>query len=237
LTNSDLSVNIKVNQFAIQTSLFERISTMKDNINYHVQRTRQYWHVDGLAELVTGGIFLFLGAYFFTLSALPPNSLLNTLLQAGFALIFIGILLLGKRFVAALKARLTFPRTGFVEYRPPTRRSRWISAGLAFLMAALVVALMARAPASLAWMPAITSLIVAAGWLIFASRLGLPRFFLLAIASLAIGIGLSLAGLGDLLGLAIYYALMGFVLLLSGGLTLRSYLKQAPTPREEPDEA
>jgi len=210
---------------------------MKDNINYHVQRTRQYWHVDGLAELVAGGIFLFLGAYFFALSALPPNSLLNTLLQAGFALIFIGSLLLGKRLVTALKARLTFPRTGFVAYRSPTGQSRWISAGLALLMAALVVRLMATAPASLAWMPAITGLVVAGGWLIFASRLGLPRFFLLAIASLALGIGLSPAGLGDLLGLAIYYALMGLTLLLSGGLTLRRYLKQAPAPQEEPDES
>ena len=210
---------------------------MNDNINYHVQKTRQYWHIDGLAELVAGGIFLFLGAYFFALSALPPNSLLNTLLQAGFALIFIGSLLLGKRLVATLKARLTFPRTGFVAYRPPTNRSRWISAGLAFLMATLVVALMATAPASLAWMPAITGLIVGGAWLIFASRLGLPRFFLLAIASLVFGIGLSLTGLGDILGLAIYYALMSLTLLLSGGLTLRSYLKQAPAPQEEPDES
>jgi len=210
---------------------------MKDNINYHVQKTRQYWHIDGLAELVAGGIFLFLGAYFFALSALPPNSLLNTLLQAGFALIFIGSLLLGKRLVTAIKIRLTFPRTGFVTYRPPTTRSRWISAGLALFMAALVVALMSTAPASLEWMPAITGLIVAAGWLIFASRVGLPRFFLLAIASLAFGIGLSLSGLGDLLGLAIYYASMGFTLLLSGGLTLRSYLKQAPAPQEESDES
>lgn len=210
---------------------------MKGNINYHVQKTRQYWHIDGLAELVAGGIFLFLSVYFFALSALPPNSLLNTLLQAGFALIFIGSLLLGKRFVTALKARLTFPRTGFVEYRLPTNRSRWISAGVAFLMAALLVALMARTPASLAWMPAITGLIVAAGWLIFASRMGLPRFFLLALASLVFGIGLSLTGFGDIFGLAIYYALMGLTLLLSGGLTLRSYLKNAPAPQEASDES
>ena len=104
-------------------------------------------------------------------------------------------------------------------------------------MATLVVALMATAPASLAWMPAITGLIVGGAWLIFASRLGLPRFFLLAIASLVFGIGLSLTGLGDILGLAIYYALMSLTLLLSCGLTLRSYLKQAPAPQEEPDES
>ena len=210
---------------------------MKDDINYHVQRTRQYWHVDGLAELVAGGIFILLGAYFFALATLPPSSLLNILLQAGFALIFIGSLLLGKRLVSALKARLTFPRTGFVAYRRANGRSRWISAGLALIMAALVAALVATAPASLAWMPAITGLVVAGVWLLFASRVGLPRFFLLAIASLSFGMGLSLARLGDIPGLAIYYPLMGFILLLSGGLTLRSYLKQAPAPQEEPDES
>jgi hypothetical protein len=71
-------------------------------------------------------------------------------------------------------------------------------------------------------------LVVGIIWLISAFRVGLLRFYLQSILSLLLGVGLSLARLETYQSLAIYYAVMGLVLILSGGLTLINYLRQNP---------
>jgi hypothetical protein len=81
-------------------------------------------------------------------------------------------------------------------------------------------------PAAVDWLPAVTGLIVTAVWLVTAARVGLLRFYFLAFASIILGVGLSIAGLGDTLGVSYYYAAMGPTLILTGGMTLRGYLGQ-----------
>jgi hypothetical protein len=46
-------------------------------------------------------------------------------------------------------------------------------------------------------------------------------------------VGLSLARLETYQGLAIYFAAMGIVLLISGGVTLAKYLRQYPTSEKD----
>jgi hypothetical protein len=197
------------------------------------RRTRQYWTEDGLPEIFVGVLFLILAVYFYLQAVLPAGSLLNTLLEAGFALLVIGSVFLGRRILQFLKARLTYPRTGYVAYRQPSDRQRWVTAGVAFAMGSIVTALLVNAPASFDWMPAVSGLIVAVICLISGIRLGLPRYYLLAAASLGLGLLLAPGWLGDLPALAAYYALMGLVLCLSGGLTLRGYLRR--TERLNPE--
>ena len=199
---------------------------VKDQVNDITQRTRQYWFTDGLAELIAGISFLLLGLYFYLQVVLPRASLAANLLQAGFALFIIGCVLLGKRTVQALKERLTYPRTGFVAYTRANPRYRWLSAGLAVGIAAMIASLIVSTPAAVDWLPAVTGLVVAAVWLVTAARVGLLRFYLLAIISIVLGLGLSFSGLGDTFGVACYYASMGFALIFSGWTTLRSYLGQ-----------
>ena len=83
-------------------------------------------------------------------------------------------------------------------------------------------------PLSLNWIPAITGLVVGIIWLISAFRVGLLRFYLQSILSLLLGVGLSLAKLETYQSLAVYYAAMGLVLILSGGLTLLKYIRHNP---------
>jgi hypothetical protein len=143
-----------------------------------------------------------------------------------FVLILIGGVLLVKRLQTFLKSRITYPRTGYVEYKQPDVKYRRVGRLLAGLIAALAASLLAATPSALAWMPALTGLLFAGVLVYLGLRTGLPRFYALSVASLAAGVGLALSGLGDIQGLAYYYILMWLALSLSGGITLAAYLKR-----------
>ncbi len=178
------------------------------------QRIRQYFNVDGLFELVFGTIFLLialtssLSEYF---SSTPPYIV--------FIPVFVAIPLLS-RGIFTLKQRLTYPRTGYVtaRYRRP-RYLLFIFFALLFLMTAiqgfLLPSLEQGIPLLLGVMIAVPLLWVGAG---------LMRFYCLAVAALALGIGLTWLPLGEFSGGTIFCIVIGLLLLASGVYTLRSYL-------------
>jgi hypothetical protein len=209
-----------------ETKFGEGLMKKENGIDKTILRTRQYWYEDGLTELAFGVACLLLALYFYLQVITSPESTLATLLNSSMVLIIVGIILLTRYLVNWLKARLTYPRTGFVSYQKSSGKQRWLAGGLAMLISAIVAAMMLNEPASLAWMPAVTGLLIGAAMLYFAYRLGLLRFYLLSFAAILIGPGLSFAGIGNLPGLSWFYALFGLVFLVSGGLTLRSYLKR-----------
>ncbi len=202
---------------------------MDNNFDQVTRRTRQYWFVDGFAELSVGGLFITLGLYFYLQTILPPESLVLFILQAGLVVFLVGAIFLSRYIVSKLKSRVTFPRTGYVSYKRASNKQRIVSAGLATIVASLNVALFITTPLSLNWLPAISGLIVGILWLISAIRIGLLRFYLQSILAMLLGVGLSLLRLETYQGLAIFYAILGLVLLLSGGVTLAKYLRHYPS--------
>ncbi|MEE9188973.1 MAG: hypothetical protein V3U36_06360 [Anaerolineales bacterium] len=206
---------------------------MNDDLNQVAQRTHQYWFIDGLAELSVGGTLIILGLYFYLQSILPSGSLILLTLQVGFVVLLFGVIFLSRYLVNKFKSGLTFPRTGYVSYKRASKKQRIISVSIAIIIASLIIALFLSTPLSLNWIPAITGLIVGIVWLISAVRVGLVRFYLQSILSLLLGVGLSLARLETYQGLAIYFAAMGIVLLISGGVTLAKYLRQYPTSEKD----
>lgn len=207
---------------------------MKDEFNKIRQRTLQYWFNDGLSEIAFAGLCLVLALYFLAQAVLPETSLLYALLNASLILVIIGGTFLTRRLIQVMKARLTYPRTGYVAY--PVKRSHWwASALLAMGIAVLVAFLFTQQPGSLVWMPAITGLILAFAMLLFGLRTNLLRLYLIGIISLLIGGGLSLVGIGDILGLSAFYGALALVTGFSGSCALRAYLRHSPSPEEHND--
>ena len=207
---------------------------MKDKLEKTRLRTVQYWFSDGLSEIAFAGLCLILALYFLSQAVLPEGSLLYFLLNASLVLVIIGGTLLARRLIHMLKSRITYPRTGYVAY-PNKPANRWGCVLLGMGIAALVAFLFTQQPGSLAWMPAVTGLIIAFVMLMSGFRTGLLRFYLIGFISLLLGGGLSWAGVGDILGLSAFYGLLALVLGLSGGCTLRTYLRSAPAPEEHND--
>lgn len=208
---------------------------MKDPINTAMQRAQRYWYRDELVEIGLSFIFAILGGYFYLEVILPEDSLLRTLLESSFVLLIIGSIFLGNWLIPWLKQRITYPRTGYISYRKQKGVSRWLLCIFAAVVAIVTAYIFIRAPVSFAYMPAATGVILGFVLLFLSFRNGPFRFAVLGLLSFLAGLGLSIAGIGNYIGLAYLYFIASILLLLSGGLTLIHYLRTTEPPAVEPN--
>ena len=199
-------------------------------------RVKRYWFKDGIGEHAGGGLFLLIGLYFAGHEWLPPNSTLRTLLDSSLAILLVGGVFVTRWLINLLKARLTYPRTGYVEYNPSAKNSgaRRIWTAIIAISVSMLLVLVGRFVGSFNWLPGFTGLIVGVALFIARARAnGLERFYLLAAFSIIIGFGLSFSGLPTGYSLGFLYGLIGVASMLSGGVVLVRYLRENPMPEEE----
>lgn len=211
----------------------------KDEFKQVEQRVKRYWYSDGIAELASGGMFVLLGLYFGIQGYFGETSLVSVILQISLALLMIAGAFGVRWLVNSLKARLTYPRTGYVEYRAnekDARVRRYVIAGVAMIIAIASIVLIDYIR-GLDSMVLVTGMLVA---LIFVAlrgkSSGITRFYVLGGLALLLGVGLSFSGLSQAYNLALFYGLLGLGIILSGGLVLRRYLSENPLPREGDNE-
>lgn len=200
-----------------------------------IRKTWRYWYIDGLAEMAMGCLFAVVGLLFLVETWLPEGPLKASFSALGLPVVVLGGALVARQVVAALKSRLTYPRTGYVTYRRAGGRRALKGLIVGAITGLVVATLAAKAPASEAWIPALQGLAIAAGCLYLGYRLDLSRFYALGAFSALAGMAASLAGLGEILGAAAYYGALGAGLIVSGGLTLWGYLKQTQPLAEAQD--
>ena len=208
---------------------------MQSNFSDVERRVKRYWYTDGIGELIGGGTFVLLGLYFALQEFLGADSLITAILQASFVLLFIGGAVLSRWLVNTLKTRLTYPRTGYVEYRVDQRGTAWrriwvIGLGFAAAVLAMVfVRLFQFFDSMVAFTGLIATLIFVA---LGAKSSGITRFYILGAVSLVLGLALSMSRLPNGYSLGLFYGLTGVCICISGGLTLRRYLQENPLPAE-----
>lgn len=212
---------------------------MQSNISDVEKRITRYWYTDGIAEVIGGGMFLLLGLYFAAQEFMGQNSLASGLLQTSLALLMIGGAFVSRRLVNALKARLTYPRTGYVEYQinedQMKRRRVWAFA-LAFVVSVLTM-IFVRTFQIVDSLVAVTGVMVGLILIILrAKSAGITRFYFLGGISLVLGLALSVSRLPNGYSLGLFYGLMGICFLISGGITLAKYLRDNPLPGDGQDE-
>lgn len=199
------------------------------------QRVKRYWYTDGIGELIGGGMFVLLGLYFALQEFLGQDSMVGGILQGSFILLMIGGAFISRRMVNALKTRLTYPRTGYIEYQvnEHNMRSRRIGVViLAFTISALTMVFV-RLFQSFDPIVAVTGLAVGLILVVLRAKAsGLARFYVLGAVSLVLGFALSISRLPNGYSLGLFYGLMGVCFILSGGLTLQRYLRENPLPAE-----
>lgn len=204
---------------------------MKDSLDSLQQRTQQYWNIDGLAELAIGGFFILLSLNFFGIALLPDGPIRVILGVAGMPLLVVLAIWIGRRGVDALKIRLTYPRTGFLAYKKPSRKYRRITFAIGILITGLLLLLVfIFDPKSGGWMPLLDGIFL--GLLLLVINHGILRFYLLTITSFLSGLLLAFADISGNLGHAAFYGIMGIALVLSGAFTLRDYLHHNPRQLE-----
>jgi len=148
----------------------------------------------------------------------------------------IGGMAIGRRLVSTLKTRLTYPRTGYVEYQVDEHKIKsrriWVAI-LAFTISALTMVFV-RLFQSFDSIVAVTGVAVGLILVILRAKAsGLTRFYALGVISILLGLALSVSRLPNGYSLGLFYGLMGVCFMLSGGLTLRRYLEENPLPAEQ----
>jgi hypothetical protein len=209
---------------------------MQSNLSDVEQRIKRYWYTDGIGELIGGVMFILLGIYFAAQEYLGENSIVSGLLQGGLVILLIGGMAIGRWLIQAWKSRLTYPRTGYVEYHvnpQGSNRRRIIMAVVAGMVTAFSLVFVKELTSFLNLTLALTGILVGAILIFLQGRgSGLERFYVLGAISILSGIALSLSGLAEGYGLGLFYGLMGIAYMISGGMVLRRYLQKNPLPAE-----
>lgn len=209
---------------------------MKDNFSDVQQRVQRYWYVDGFGELVGGGgICLILALYFAAQQYFGDDSLIGGLLQASLVLVLLGGFYFVRRLINAVKLRVTYPRTGYVEYQDKGQ-NKWFAGVLSAIVAMALAAsfvFVVRQFNRIDAMVAITGAVF--GIILFVKQVWsakVKRFYLLSLAALIFGAILSVSGFARGYNLGLFYGLMSISFAISGGLTLKKYLNENPLPTE-----
>ena len=211
---------------------------MNNNLSDVEQRIKRYWFKDGIGELAGGGLFLVIGLYFAGHEWLLPNSVARTLLDSSLVLLLIGGVFVTRWLINLLKARLTYPRTGYVEYYPSRKNTpaRRILTAVIAMGVSLLLVLFGQFVGSFNWIPGFTGLVAGVIFIITRARGGEGRFYFLGGTSIILGLVLSFSGLSVSYSLSLFYGSIGVAALISGSLTLARYLRENPIPAEDQNE-
>ncbi len=214
-----------------------------DQVGNLLDRPRLYYNIDGLGELGGGVICLGFGLLLWQLMRSPADSVWHQIP----VLVFIGLALLIGYGTKAVKTRITYPRTGFVEYR-----RQWKTQAIAAALSALTTAGLAigfRRHWDVSALAPLTGLAFAAsygyhfaratGWKwVIAGGMAAAMFVIAFLhADVLSALGSEWPAHPDrarflgtvLLSLMVY----GILLLISGGISLWLYLRNTQAPALE----
>lgn len=203
------------------------------------KRTVQSFYDDGVFEIALGFVFALLGSYLYIQTVLPKGSAWAAFMS--FALVGVIFLtgVLVNRAIRFLKRRISYPRTGYVAFKkqsvnPKKRLRAGFFGGFIGLLLPLLLGL---APSLNALLPALCSFPLAMIAFKIANKIGVARFFVLAVVSAVIGFALTVAGIGGPRGISLAFGLIGGCLILSGSFALIVYLRRNPRPSPSGPEA
>ncbi len=195
------------------------------------RRAQRYWYDDGIVEMGFGALLGAVGLLFAIESVAPAGSLPPSFSALALPVIVIAGMVALRFGVRAAKESLTYPRTGYVEYkrRSPARRKAAFAAAVSIAVFVVVTVSGWSATTALA---ALQGLVLALVLMAFGSRLGISRFYVVAILTLLAGAAAEVLALGDSGGTALVYAGCGVALVVSGAVTFSSYLKRTSEPTD-----
>lgn len=197
------------------------------------RRPVRYWNVDGLPELMTGLLWIVWGGAWILGQQVPHDwrwaaywLLVPPLLAAAMYGTTVAI--------RRLKARVTFPRTGYVEWKAPDRRTR-LGAATVAIVAALALAGMvltggARSSGQMA--TPVIAVILSLGFVVVSVRQRAPHVLALGGLGLALGFALGWTH-GGWASVNWLFLGLGIACTLFGSVRLARFLARHPAPSGE----
>ena len=106
-----------------------------NQVDSYLKQPRLYYNIDGVGELGLGVMFLGWALIMWLQAHTPPEAIWHQMYGfLGYVGVMLAIIHYGSR---AIKTHITYPRTGFVEYR---RRDAWRTGAIAAVFSMLISA-------------------------------------------------------------------------------------------------
>ena len=201
---------------------------MKNTVDSIIRRTQRYWYTDGLAEITVGLIFVVLSGYFLIQAWTRDVSLNPVLANLGLLAILVLVLWLFRSALQAIKARLTYPRTGYVASPRMWNGSIWQRYGLTAWLIVVCLSLFVltfHSPTPPSWLPLMTGTAAGLTVIFLSYRFRLLRFAILACALVLVGALVAYINPGDPFAASLSSVADGVCFIISGGVTLFRYLR------------
>ena len=199
------------------------------NTENMLNRAYAHWLKDGIFEIGIGILFAGVGTLRAIIHFAGEKSAAYYWLSAGLLVFMIGVAWGSRRFGQALKERITYPRTGFMAFKPYTYNYKSILA--LFIVAGIlggVVGVLATQPNQQeigGIVPITQGLVGALAFTYAARRIEVKRFYYLAAISIGLGFAIGALGVGVVLGLSFFYLSIGLTMIVSGCVVLAQYLR------------
>jgi hypothetical protein len=198
------------------------------------QRPKQYWMADGLPDLVMSALFFLWGLALALPTWLPSGSWVKYYwIVVPLILVFSG--LAANAAIKKLKQHFTFPRTGYVEWTPPSgvikMATAFLGAGVAAAAAFLIRS--ATVQGFLDLLPPACALLCVLIFLIIAKWHKLPHYLWLSALSLVLSFILIRTRMDLTHGFILLWLSLGAGTCLGGSIRLYTYLRRNPRQRED----
>jgi MFS family permease len=203
------------------------------NTENTLNRAYAHWLKDGLFEIGLGILFAGVGTLRALIHFAGEKSAAYYWLTAGLLVFMIGVAWGGKRFGEALKARITYPRTGYTAFKPYSFNYKSILAILAlFIFAGILggmLGMLSTQPNQQKigiFVPIGQGIVGALIFTYAAQRVEVKRLYYLAAFSIGIGLLIGALGVGIVLGGSFFYLSIGLALIVSGCVALVQFLRK-----------
>jgi hypothetical protein len=186
---------------------------------------------DGLVEIMLGLIMTILSGLFLATAGVPRGPFADFMGLGGVQILFLVVVVSIVWGFKKLKARVMFPRYGYVALPEPTRKSR-ISMVATFAIFGVMFSLLTSTVLGHLAVPG-AAVAFAFAFIVPGLRVRAPRMMWEGVLALVIGALLFLfTDLKGSRGLLAFMATIGTALAIIGSLQLRSFLRTHPTQQE-----
>lgn len=202
------------------------------NTDSMLKRAYAHWLTDGLFEIGLGILLTGVGTLRAIIHFAGDKSAAYYWLVGGLLLFMIGCGWGYSRIGKSLKARITYPRTGYTAFKPYSFNYKSILAILALFIIAGIFG------GTLGWLsnqpnqqkmgvfvPIVMGIFWALAFTYAAHRVGVKRLYYLAVIFVVIGLAIGALGVGVVLGVSFFYLSIGLALVVTGCVALVQYLR------------
>lgn len=199
-------------------------------------RSQGYWYRDGLTEICVGIIMLLQNGLTLVMHFGNPKSPWYWPLILIYLLVFLVFAARAPRIMAAMRERITYPRSGFVEPGESVRKlSRAIVAPTILAMFGLLLTLRYAHWDPDRWiqgMPVVGGLFFGVLGMYVAVRHGVLRYLLVGLFSIVLGLAINIE-YPTWFGAEIWLVGVGSALLCAGGVTVWNFVRTTPLAADE----